>query len=750
MHTLGLDMTSGGPYEACKMVARDRLHAGALMNLKILEEANSLYAVPKDDLVQEVMIPALKASQNLRCMFGFFDSSSFSQLAPGLAVFVNETAGTMQLLVSPHIGPADSKAIDLAMQDPEQVLMSSAKVLIDDAKISEFALVRHHYDCLAYLLAAGRLEMRLVLMKDRGLFHPKVWLFDDGDNVVAAHGSSNLTTPGLLWNYETVSLARLWRGGDASETIERLETLFNNVWENVDEDETLAIELPQALKYQIIADGKHSPVPTIEDFWKAWKIDAETGQIPAPPPRVLTPISFETKQLKIPSGLSWRDGPFAHQGAAVDDWENADGRGILALATGAGKTVAALIAATRLQKRANPLLVVIAAPYRPLIAQWEDEVRLFDVEPVPLSRLTGKARTQRLADAINMLRLQGSAVEVLVITHNFLRSNEFRTHLAALPKNVKTLLIADEVHNLGSRSFLEDRPERFDFRLGLSATPERQYDPEGTAELFDFFGPVVSRFELSQAIGVCLVPYDYHLHRIGLDSEELDEWLELTNRLRKAGFLTKQQDADDGPELSADITRLLVKRRAVVENAQAKIGMLQSLLEGRNLSEMRHTLIYTSDKRPQQIIDVNVLLNNLRVIAHQFTSEETSSKKKARSILSDFAEGSYQVLTCKRVLDEGVNIPQVTEAFLLASNTVERQWVQRRGRLLRRCQEIKKDKAVLHDFIVVPPDDAGPLARSILSSEIVRAQAFAALADNAGRPNGPFDVIEELLEILGE
>jgi superfamily II DNA or RNA helicase len=703
-------------------------------------EARPVYQVPRQDLVREVIVPALALSASVRCMVGYFDSRSFRALAPGLAAFVNRTDGQMRLLASPVITEADQQAIRDAVADPQEIIARVAREIFAEARMSEDVLVRHHYDCLAYLLARGRLDLRLVLMRTQGMFHPKVWLFADGEDTVALHGSSNATTSGLLYNFETVRLERPWCSADAMQSVAEFEELFDRVWSGQDRD-TVVVDLPEAVRLDLLRDGETRPMPTLDEFLAAWRAvhassdsDSTASKQQAKPARLI-----------IPPYLEWECGPFAHQGAAVHAWEEAGGRGIVAMATGAGKTITALICATRQLHAHTPLLVIISAPYRPLVHQWQDEVRAFGVEPLELSHLSGDDRALGLSQAVRELRYGFADVHVAVVTTDFLVDSRFRRVLDAVPDSIRTMLIGDEVHNLGAASFVTDPPQRFDLRLGLSATPERQYDSAGTAELFAFFGggPVYG-FDLRQAIRAgCLVPYTYHVHPVELTEDETDEYERLTAELQKAGFRGDDDDPSDDR-----IRRLLVKRRAVVENAAAKVAELRRLLITAGPRRLRHTLVYTSDKNPAQLDMVNRLLREeLDVLFHQLTAAETANRSKTEAILDRFAAGDIQVLTCKRVLDEGVNIPQVTTAYLLASSTVQRQWVQRRGRILRQCAAIGKSVARLHDFIVVPPDPSTPAGRSILRSERMRARAFAEAADNAGGEDDPFAAIDGLDEV---
>lgn len=181
---------------------------------------------------------------------------------------------------------------------------------------------------------------------------------------------------------------------------------------------------------------------------------------------------------------------------------------------------------------------------------------------------------------------------------------------------------------------------------------------------------------------------------------------------------------------------------------ESKFSTLAALLNEEHNKSLKHALVYTSDKGPDQLNHVNLLLHKKRLLFHQLTSVETANREKMRQIISSFQEGEIQLLTAKRVLDEGVNIPQIRKAFILASTTVERQWVQRRGRLLRRCPAIDKAFSIVHDLLALPPtmeDNLDPDARALVRSELLRAQEFARLARNAGRPDGPLALIDKMV-----
>lgn len=704
-----------------------------------LEEVAPSYEVPDDDLVGEVLVPGMRASTDVRVGAGFFTSGCLAQVAAGLAAYIARDDHTMlRLLISPEISEEDRAAIESALRDPAEVINTAMGHLFEDAALSASRIERHAVQCLAYLLAAGRLEVRFCLMR-RGQYHKKIWLMSDGDDWLAVHGSGNATTRGLFVNGEQMTIDRGWCDGPRSVgRINTLLTRWSQQWEN-EHPHSLTVTAQQALALleKLGETQTVSKVPSVADFWAAWRADLDAGLAPELPPNVLLPHLHP--QLSIPDWLNWQTGRYAHQSAAVAAFTAANRRGILAIATGGGKTKSSLVAAALAQdEHQGPMLVVILVPSKPLMNQWAGDVSDFGVAPILLSLLPGQARRARLEQLRAALSLGQPRTEVLVMSNAlFTGDASIRAFIDNLPDSVCTMVIGDEVHNLGSPAFMANPPQRFDYRLGLSATPVRQYDPDGTDALFSFFGDQIYEFSLQEAIDSgCLVKYDYYLHEVALTEDEFELYEELTAKIVALGFMAK-----DKGESSSDnklYETLLFRRRAVLENASGKIPLLRSLLSS-DPDSVQRTLIYASGKKPpfddyeRQISQVNDMLSELGIVSHQFTSEETASPA-GRDILRLFGEGAYQVLTAMKVLDEGVDIPQTDTAFLLASSTVEREWVQRRGRILRDAPG--KTRATLHDFLVVPPAGAGATRDQIMRAELARAEEFASLSENEWAPGG--------------
>ena len=699
-----------------------------------LSGAAEVYEVPDDDLVGEVLIPAMSSAASVRVGAGFFGSMCLGQLAPGLSAFVATRTEPLRLLISPAVSAEDQQAIASALRQPEEVLEKSLSLLFESAALSPARVVQHTVDCLAYLIAANRLDLRVVLMP-RGQYHKKLWLFSSGDDWLAVHGSGNATQRGLLVNGEQMTIDRSWCDGlTAEKRIKKLAAGWEGQWENRNPN-SVTITARQSLR--LLQELGSGALPTTSDFWEAWRLDQASGLAPDLPPGLR---AVATHGLNIPFGMNWQSGRYSHQGQAVAAFRESGNRGILAVATGGGKTKTSLVAATLYQnEHQGTTVIVVLVPSTPLAQQWAEEIRAFGVQPFMPSKLLPERRRARLQELRAAVSLGLRRTEVLVVTNQlFALDDNVRNFIDSCGPKVRTMLIADEVHNLGVSSFLDNPPERFDARLGLSATPVRQYDPAGTARLFGFFGGEIFEFALSDAIQTgCLVPYNYHLHEVQLGDEEMDRYVDLTDKLRRAGF----QADDDGFERKLDdkIKALLRERRSVLEHADEKLACLGDLLMATGPHNVGRTLIYASGKKPppyagRQIDAVNHLLNDLRISFHQFTSAETMQADSGR-YLESFAAGDYQVLTAMKVLDEGIDLPQTDVAFLLSSSTVRREWVQRRGRILRTAPG--KHSATLHDFLVLPPSLETAEGRAILRGELSRANEFASLAQNEFDPSGP-------------
>ena len=719
---------------------RSKITNESSLSLKaVISNAHPLYFLPKDPVIQEVLIPALQAGRSVDLMMGYFSSGSFAEIAPGLATFLRNSNAPMRMVVSPFLTENDFEALT---KSDEELRHLAERLFIQDIPDQD-VIVHHTLECLAWLITQGRLIIKVAVMRE-ALFHPKVWLFEDSESRAALHGSTNFTKTGLSKNREQLTLSRDWKGDEAIFHVERLRQEFKTLWDGGDED-CAVVPLPDAVKRRIVTRYKTEERPDENVVTEMWQKTHESSQ------PVIADTTYKA-ELRIPDHLVYETGDFAHQGQAIKAWAESERRGILEMATGSGKTITSMICATKLQDEVDSLLVVVSAPYRPLIEQWCGEIQEFGVYPINLTTAGGpQKRDHEIKQANRRLRTGTSRVEVLVTSNDTLCTERFVNSITNV--QAAKLLIADECHNLGAESFISNPPDIFDFRLGLSATPIRQYDEEGTAALIAYFGDVCFSFTLEQAIGKCLTEYDYYVHFVELTDDEMEEWKELTAQIAAHAWKLHSNQNNDDPHLE----HLLRLRRLVLETASGKLDILAALLDTEGPRTLRFALIYATDKKPEQLEQVNRLLQDRGVLFRQLTYEETKSREKTRKILSSFQDGQLRILTAKRVLDEGVNIPQIKQAFLLASTTVKRQWVQRRGRLLRRCREIGKTHAVIHDFVVLPPrtylsttENLDQDVRKLVRSELERVWEFARLSRNGPLNGGPYEAVQHLQELANE
>nr|WP_223205350.1 DEAD/DEAH box helicase [Gordonia jinghuaiqii] len=504
--------------------------------------------------------------------------------------------------------------------------------------------------------------------------------------------------------------------------------VFDAYWVNEFSDHAVSVPVARAIAERLLAPYSSGRTPTVDDYERALAVEG------------LPTVSGAEREglFSIPDHLEWQTGKYSHQGEAVRRWEESGRQGVLCMATGAGKTLTSLIAACRLWEYSRCLFVLVAVPTLPLVTQWAEEMAEFGLTPYRTLGRTGAQHVEAIGSQLEYLEFGVSTIESAVVTHDFLKRPDFKTLIAR--NSSRVLFIADEMHNLGTGSFIHNPPNAR-YKLGLSATPERQYDDVGTQRLLAYFGDVVFEFGLRDAIGVCLVPYRYSIHPVELDQDENDDYIEVSAKIRQS--FAREADADSPSESTQ---RLLEKRRRILESARGKVGELERLIADLDPTNLRHTLIYCSDKDSRQISAVNDLLLRLGVRFHQVTSVETQDRRGLERTIASFRSGSIQCLTAMRVLDEGFNLPEITTAYILASTTVRRQWVQRRGRILRICRTVDKPYADVHDFVVLPPANAvrDADARGLVKKELERCDEFAQLAMNRDRPGGPAEIVQEM------
>jgi DNA phosphorothioation system restriction enzyme len=441
---------------------------------------------------------------------------------------------------------------------------------------------------------------------------------------------------------------------------------------------------------------------------------------------------------RVPPDLTLRD----YQNTAIVGWFRARGRGTMKMATGAGKTITALAIATELYEAIELQAVIVLCPYRHLVLQWQKECEKFNLQPILAFENVRSWQGQLSRELYNLRSGHRAFVTVLTTNSTFITEG-FRSLIEFFPE--KTLLIGDEVHNLGSPRLEESLPRSIGLRLGLSATPERYFDEEGTDAIADYFGQILQpEFTLADAIAKgALVQYRYYPIFVELTESEALTYAKLTQRI---GWALAKNERFAGNET---LTSLLMRRSRLVGSAANKLPALRDLMRDRR--DTGHTLFYCGDgyvenetsRYRRQVEAVTRLLGTELGYRVAIYSAETELEERER-IREQFDRGNLQGIVAIRCLDEGVDIPSIETAIILASSGNPRQFIQRRGRILR--PHPGKDSATLFDTIVIPPRldrETWEVERNLLRKELKRFLEFAELAINANEATGKLLEIEE-------
>ena len=440
---------------------------------------------------------------------------------------------------------------------------------------------------------------------------------------------------------------------------------------------------------------------------------------------------------KFPASLKLR----SYQQQAVINWLKNRGRGTLKMATGSGKTITALAIATELYQKIGLQVLLIVCPYRHLVTQWARECEQFNLQPI-LAFETVYSWQNQLSTALYNVTSGNQAFVTVITTNSTLIGAGFQSQIPFFSE--KTLIVGDEAHHLGSPRLEASLPRSVGLRLALSATPERYFDDDGTDSLLGYFGSVLSpELTLADAIAQgALVPYLYYPIFVELTPSEALIYAKLTQRI---GWALAE---NDNWATNATLTALLMQRSRLVGAAANKLKALRQLMANR--LHTHHTLFYcgdgyvdTSTSSRRQLEAVTRLLGKeLGYRVNTYTAETPLAQRE--EIQRQFEQKQLQGLVAIRCLDEGVDIPAIETAVILASTGNPRQFIQRRGRILR--PHPGKKHATLFDMIVLPPQlerDIWEVERNLLRKELKRFIEFAQLALNADEAKAKLLALQE-------
>lgn len=655
----------------------------------------------QEGFLTDVVLPCLSKAESYKRMAGYFSSSILASLAPGL-VGLHESGGKMKLLTSHLLTHRDSAAF--LSGDYEKAI----EKMVDDFEASilelggiERAMGMKVVGAMAWLLQHGLLEIAIVAPRNLSdgmsgiefdLFHPKFGVIRSGEDLVVFSGSLNETQAGWLKNIENVTVFTSW--GQNHELCREHERLFDSYWNGEISNRWVVVPFSEAAKRKLIE------INPVQEF-----PDLDTGSLDG--------------QI---------DGARGYQVSAVKAWEESGRRGILEMATGTGKTRVAKICIERTLKDENTL-VVIVAPYRHILDQWEKE--LFGLNIVNARG----PNWRKEIDALSTDLMMGiSERPVILAVQNTAASDDFvRLVYAASQYVEKTLLVVDEAHWLGAQSLQDAMVDFADYRLGLSATPVRYFDPEGSQKLLTYFRDVVFTFTLREALDwfevtqdgtrqSILTPYEYVPLFVELDDEENDGYLSYSRTIARI-----LSDANLDGESKEKLKQARLNRARIVKNAKSKIPAYRELL-GKLESTLSHTLVYCDNFEQMTLAKRATLdsgIQSYTEIVGDVSANPTKllDKSNERAVrLREFGNGNYKVLFATTILDEGVDVPSAETGILLASSGNSKEFIQRRGRLMRRHPG--KEKARIYDFVVLPRDELGT-KNGLRERELSRVWEFA-------------------------
>ena len=691
-----------------------------------------------DDIVQDFYRPALKNANFYQRKAGYFSSTSFIEISVEMINFI-QRKGRMQLITSPNLSTFDKYRLEESVKDESEIV---SKIFLDDLANDPDGTKQHFAKLMSYMLThkidgKPQLEIKIALTNDgQGIFHNKSGIIHQvNGEKIGFLGSNNET--GSAWggvNDEEFNAVCSWKDENEKQKVESYQTNFENLW-NQKNTTTRLFDLPEAIRQKLL---QISPRSTIEeqDTIKDVLDDIDKRQ--------------KNKDKESPDKEISNSGIDLHsyQKEAIDNWVENNFRGIFAMATGSGKTFTAFGCINKFMKKYSKTVTIIACPQTHLVEQWSSALKNYnsimpkdiqihlDDSVICYSKTNWKSKLGDLIYDFNKKTLSGKNIIsnfIIFVTHKTLNSSDFKKHVDELD-DAKILVIIDEMHNIGSKLSLDALLDRYDYRLGLSATPMRHYDQEGSDALMKYFEKTVYEYTIGQAIKAgYLCNYYYHPIYADLTSDEMAVYNKLTGqiaaKMNNRKTITDENDKNDPAN----------RRAALIGNAENKLVVLEEILKKFNW-RLKQTLIYcTSHPSPNlpkgsktQLENVNELLSNRSITVKSVTFRDLT--KDRIKILNNLAIGHVNVVTAVQCLDEGADVPSVETAIIMASSGNPKQYIQRRGRVLRKNDAGDKKHAIIYDILVKPSmveDESVQLReRKLLAKELLRHQEFAKNAIN--------------------
>lgn len=711
---------------------------------------------------------------------GFFSSSAINVLADGFAAFLYN-GGRMRMIINDVLSEEDRNAIMVGESDvntPYFDLNAIERISYTLSKRDE-----HFFECLSWLIRNERIEIKIITPKvGNGIAHSKCGVFSDGINRVAFDGSCNFSRMALIENIESINAFCDWDGERDKERINDIVNDFNRTFSG--EDDTVKYLKANQIITHITKTYKHKDIKELlEDEQRILCNRAENctsdsirmvlERAKAKVTAIVDTLNRKNVKNDEQSVIFTPKFPFPeprkYQKEAFNNWKVSQ-KGLFAMATGTGKTLTSLNCLLQIYNKFKFYQALILVPTITLVEQWEDECKRFNFSHI----IKVSSKNHGWRSEIDDIKLKESLAEddelpssfIIIATYaSFSRESAFKQLMSLSKKTQRQmLLIADEAHNVGAPNIISklDRVKILR-RIGLSATPERQFDDKGNKAVMKFFGcddKYTFEYSMKEAIdNGFLCRYKYYPHVVRLNECEMAEYKKISLQLAKF------YNIDEGTFSDADdiVMRLLLKRKRIIHKAQNKEDIFCQIVKQRfeECGNLKYILVYVPEgiqlendaqyamtDNPIDEVDVDKLIDKYTQIIQKISPTTTVKKfisgiQNRDEVLKKFANGDIEVLTSMKCLDEGVDVPRSELAIFCASTGNPRQFIQRRGRILRKHPD--KHIAIIHDLVVAPEFDSTEenynMERNLLKGELQRVKDFAGLSEN---PAFAYNELEEI------
>jgi len=708
------------------------------------------YKTGSDNEPLQFYLDGLANCNEFSLLLGYFSSSAINLLSVGFATFISK-GGKMRMVINHLLSSKDKEAIVKASQESFNKVFDLTDVVSLGSVLDEYDT--HFFECLAYLIAQKRIEIKVIKPKNgKGIAHYKSGVFSDGDGFVGYKASCNFTLYGLSENLEELEAFLSWENGRSNKLIKKQLKVIDDYFTEKDKD----VEYVPVKDIEVVLKDRFGKKDINELLVQEEQLLKKKMSLISNPKikKTINKLFNEMDVIRRTPRFPYPEGPREYQVKAYNNWVANNYKGMFAMATGTGKTITSLNCLFEIYKETSYYKALILVPTMSLVEQWEKECGKFNFIENIIKVYSLNNWQSELSRLETMKLLNKEFSFIIIATYSSFLTKKFQSQFKELPEN--TLFIADECHNMGSPSILKKlRSIHFQKKIGLSATPERQYQEEINNTIREFFGEKLENdytfsYSMEDAIKKepkALCPYRYYPQIVRLTDSEFLEYVDFTRRI-----VAMHPRNEEEKEI---FNRLCIARQRIIHKAENKLDVFKSILqkEYAKRKNLKYTLVYV----PEGLADEDVIFDATKTDILQETNSDrnllnlytrtigelfenvtvkqfigSTSSDDRKKILYDFAKGNLQIITSMKCLDEGIDVPRSELAIFCASTGNPRQFIQRRGRVLRLSEG--KDEAVIYDLVVVPDpsgnDSLFKTEQGEVAKELRRIRDFAEMSEN--------------------